>query len=269
MLVERAIAQSGWDFIGIDEARERWAAFRHANGRTGAAEGRVPLLTAPDGNVKFAKTEAAVYGLALAPSTVSGHNVCPFSTPACRAGCVAFAGKGEFPKVIEGRVLKTRFLVEDPSAFFTLLVHEIGAAWRKHGVKLRVRLNTFSDIRWEDVAPEIFEAFPTVRFYDYTKHPRMHRHAPANYHLTYSVSERVSDATLKLLWHAPGETSNSAVVFNTPRSQPLPLTFMGIPVIDGDKSDDRTRDPRGVIVGLRAKGRMRKSPMGMVREVAS
>ena len=265
MLVERAIAQSGWDFIGIDEARERWAAFRHANGRTGAAEGRVPLLTAPDGNVKFAKTEAAVYGLALAPSTVSGHNVCPFSTPACRAGCVAFAGKGEFPKVIEGRVLKTRFLVEDPSAFFTLLAHEIGVAWRKHGVRLRVRLNTFSDIRWEDVAPEIFEAFPTVRFYDYTKHPER-PNVPANYHVTYSASERTADAKLAV-WAAEGE--NVAVVFSTSRSQPLPMTYAGVRVIDGDKSDDRTRDPRGVIVGLRAKGRMRKNPMGMVREVAS
>ena len=269
MLVERAIAQSGWDFIALDEARQRWADFRHANGRHGNAEGRVKLLTAPDENVKFAKTETAVYGLALAQSTLSGHNTCPFSTPACRAGCVATAGMGRYDSVTAGRVLKTRFLVEDPSAFLTILAHEIGVAWRKHGVRLRVRLNTFSDIRWEDVAPEIFEAFPTVRFYDYTKYPRMHRgNLPANYHLTYSVSERVSDATLKLLWHAPGETSNSAVVFNVTRSQPLPLTYMGIPVIDGDKSDDRTRDPRGVIVGLRAKGRMRKNPMGMVREIA-
>jgi hypothetical protein len=48
---------------------------------------------------------------------------------------------------------------------------------------------------------------------------------------------------------------SAAVVFDTLRGAPLPATYTGITVIDGDKSDDRTMaSETGVIIGLRAKG---------------
>jgi hypothetical protein len=43
------------------------------------------------------------------------------------------------------------------------------------------------------------------------------------------------------------------VVFDTKRGQPLPSTYKGYTVIDGDKDDLRFLDPKGVIVGLRYK----------------
>ena len=50
-----------------------------------------------------------------------------------------------------------------------------------------------------------------------------------------------------------------AMPFTTRKGEALPefhvLAGQAWRVIDGDKSDDRTEDPRGVIVGLRAKGR--------------
>ena len=42
----------------------------------------------------------------------------------------------------------------------------------------------------------------------------------------------------------------------------LPETWNGRPVIDGDLSDLRFLDSRGVIVGLKAKGSARKAQVG-------
>ena len=48
---------------------------------------------------------------------------------------------------------------------------------------------------------------------------------------------------------------SAAVVFDTLRDKPLPATYAGIAVVDGDKSDDRTMASEvGVLIGLRAKG---------------
>lgn len=259
--VVRHLLETRWDFIALGEAKAQWAAHRAAHG---AAELCAPLLTAPGDNAKLNKTEKhgnVVFSLSLAQSDTSGHNTCRFSTPDCRRGCVSFAGKGELDSVQAGRIRRTTFLVDNPSAFFTLLFHEIERAWAKYGRALSVRLNTFSDIPWERVAPELFERFPAVTFYDYTKWATR-ADLPPNYTLTYSVSEFTADSSV-LLNTSHGE--NVAVIFNTKRGQDLPVKFMGVRVVDGDESDHRPSDPRGVIVGLRAKGRMRDGTYDMVR----
>lgn len=247
-----------------DEARAEWASYRVANGFGPIA----PLLTPPAWNTKLAKgTKIGVadYGLCLAPANLSGHNVCPFSTPDCRRGCVAFAGKGELPRVIAARVLKTRFLADHPSAFVTILRDEIKRAHDKHGDALAVRLNAFSDLRWERIAPWIFTMFADVQFYDYTKDWNRTLNLPLNYHLTLSVSERTKtgDAVAS---HAQG--SNLAIIFDTKKGHDLPESWFGIRVIDGDVNDARYLDPRCVVVGLRAKGRMRSGDFAMVRSGA-
>ena len=43
-------------------------------------------------------------------------------------------------------------------------------------------------------------------------------------------------------------------MFSTHRGDALPGTWHGFPVIDGDLHDCRFLDPKGVVVGLRAKG---------------
>jgi hypothetical protein len=55
---------------------------------------------------------------------------------------------------------------------------------------------------------------------------------------------------------------NVAVVFNE-----LPETYLGKPVINGDESDLRFLDPKGVIVGLKAKGKAIKDDSGFVVQV--
>ena len=44
----------------------------------------------------------------------------------------------------------------------------------------------------------------------------------------------------------------------------LPETFLGRPVINGDKDDLRFLDPKNVIVGLYAKGKAKKDTSGFV-----
>jgi hypothetical protein len=244
-------------------ARAAWRAFRVENGYGPDA----PLLSPPDSNVKLDKTQhadqyAVVYGLSLSPAGVSGYQVCRYRTAACEAGCVATSGKGGLPAVMAARSLKARFLVHNTSAFVSLLDAEIAAAKRKHGPDLAVRLNTFSDIPWERIVPWLFTVHSDVAFYDYTKWSG--RIPPPNYSLTRSCSERMSDAMVAELVTGG---QNVAVVFATARTRDLPTTWHGLRVIDGDKTDARHLDERGVVVGLRAKGTMRRNPMGMVRSI--
>jgi hypothetical protein len=137
------------------------------------------------------------------------------------------------------------------------------------GMRAAVRLNGTSDLVWESMRvdrdgvtyPNVMTAFPRVTFYDYTKRPGR-TNLPANYSLTVSLAE--SNDRLALAELESGR--NIAVVFRTAKGQPLPETFAGRPVVDGDVNDLRFMDPAGVVVGLRAKGRAKQDRSGFVRD---
>ena len=57
---------------------------------------------------------------------------------------------------------------------------------------------------------------------------------------------------------------NISAVFDTPKDQPLPATFHGVKVLDGDKSDIVMLYNRGAVLGLRAKGDAKKDSSGFV-----
>lgn len=57
---------------------------------------------------------------------------------------------------------------------------------------------------------------------------------------------------------------NVAIVFDTPKSAPLPDTYMGRKVIDGRTHDLRFLDPQGVWVGLSALGDGKKDTSGFI-----
>lgn len=237
-------------------AESLWSDTRRANGLN---PNPAHLLTPPDANPKFAKTtEAALFGLALAPAELAGVNVCAFSTAGCRKVCLNMSGKGPMPRIQAVRVARTRFLVDHPDAFACLLVAELRAARRKYP-KVAVRLNTFSDLRWELIAPWLFEQFADFQWADYTKYTR--RTTPANYTLTFSASERTTAAMMA----REAREHAVAVVFSTKKGQPLPETYQGLPVVDGDKTDARWLNGPGQIIGLRAKGLARADTSGFVR----
>ena len=192
----------------------------------------------------------------LAPSDASGvTNTCPSASRGCRRACLFTSGRGRMSNVMEARINKTKFFVNDQVVFMLQLKKEI-TAFIKKASKLDlipcVRLNGTSDIAWEDIkldGKNIMEHFPSLQFYDYTK--RLTRMVvwlaggmPDNYHLTFSRSESTSDKVVRDILKEGG---NVAVVY----ADELPASDFGfVEVINGDESDLRFRDKQGVIVGL-------------------
>jgi len=216
-------------------------------------------------NTKTLKGEALgyrTYIMHLAPSTLSGYQVCPMASLGCSTACLNLSGMGRFSNVQAARVAKTRHFFEDRAAFMQQLVREVRAAVKssqKVGLTPVFRLNGTSDIRWEmipvlgDALPtayaNIMMMFPQVQFYDYTKIPNR-RNVPANYHLTFSRSETNHQDVILSQY-------NVAVVFDV-----LPATYLGRTVIDGTETDLRFLDPQNVVVGLKANGKAKQDTSG-------
>lgn len=199
--------------------------------------------------------------LYLAPANSSGYQTCANASPGCIKACLNSAGRAAvFPAILRARKRKTRELFADREAFVQRLAKDIRALERQaHRKNLTpcVRVNGTSDLPW--LALRMAEQFPHVQFYDYTKHPKLWTRTRPNYHLTFSHSETNLADCLEVLAHG----GNVAVVFAVKRGQPLPETWHGYPVHDGDVSDLRFLDARGVI-GVRAKGKARKDCSGFV-----
>jgi hypothetical protein len=121
--------------------------------------------------------------------------------------------------------------------------------------KVAVRINGTSDI-CPSVFLELMNRLPEVSFYDYTKSEKNLIVTDAlkvpNYHLTFSYSGSVLN--YESCQKALGMGYNVAVVFGTKDPSRFPKTFMGYPVINGDETEYRPSDPKGVIVGLTVRG---------------
>lgn len=214
------------------------------------------------------------YILHLAPSDVSGYNTCPKATSGCKSACLNTAGrggmfkKGESTNVIqEARKRKTRMFFERRMDYMLALYQDIKLGIKQSkrlGLTPVFRLNGTSDISWEkyDMLPglNVFECFPDVQFYDYTKVLGRKVSGIPNYHLTFSAADG-NDLDVK---KAILQGLNVAVVFGIKKTQPMPETYNGLPVFNGDESDLRFLDPKGV-VGLYAKGKAKKDTSGFVK----
>lgn len=202
--------------------------------------------------------------LYLAPASISGRNVCPNSTAGCRAACLYTAGRGQMSSTQEARIRKTKLFFENRDSFMAQLfsdLHELRDRCERRGVKPAVRLNGTSDIDWQRIKYQgktVFDSFPDIVFYDYTKCKRVSKHT--NYHITHSYDERWTPEDAQALVN---QGQNVAVVFDdTP-----PAHWYGMPVHDGDSDDLRFLDPKGCIVGLKAKGQARYDTSGFVQHV--
>ena len=195
----------------------------------------------------------------------SSTKICPYQDIAkCKEPCLNTAGLGGVYKSIQdARKRKTDLFLNDRDTFMEYIIEDITKFVNycdKKGKLPAVRLNGTSDIQWETIkvnGKTLFEIFPTVQFYDYTKIPtRKTKHIP-NYHLTWSYSE----ANQKYADRFSDVEHNKAVVFNT---KTLPSFFKGLKVIDGDTHDMRFLDEDNVVVGLRAKGKAKTDTSGFV-----
>ena len=212
------------------------------------------LTTNNHKTIKGEKLGYITYIMYLSPFTDNskGINLCPHASVGCSKACLFKSGfGGMYDAVQEGRRNKTEWYLENRKEFMLQLVKEINSAVVKHKDKaiVTIRLNGTSDIRFEKIkvseGKNIFELFPDVQFYDYTKNPqRFKGDMPSNYHLTFSRSEENHDIAMKLL----SKGVNVAIVFKS-----VPETYEGYNVIVGDNDDLRFLDAKGVIVGLKYK----------------
>ncbi len=202
--------------------------------------------------------------LHLAPATLSGKETCPKRTAGCTAACLNTAGrggmfrKGENTNMIQqARIRKTKMFFEQRDAFMAQLEKDIKLGIKqaaKLGLTPVFRLNGTSDLAWEKYG--IIEKFPQVQFYDYTKVLGRKVAHLQNYHLTFSAADG-NDADVA---RAVAQGMNVAAVFDK-----LPSEYMGKTVINADEHDLRFLDPKGVIAGLKAKGKAKKDTSGFVR----
>jgi len=209
----------------------------------------------------------------LSPEKSSGYQVCPKASAGCIAACLNTAGRGAFDSTQRARKARTLRFFDNRDQFLKDVYREIEALGKKakrKGLVPVVRLNGTSDLPWEKfkldktLGKTIFEHFPDVQFYDYTKiHQRAVKFGkgemPDNYHITFSRAEDNDADAIKVL-EANG---NVAVVFR----QGLPAKWKGFDVINGDSNDLRFRDEPGTVVGLVAKGKGKKETSGFVVDV--
>ncbi len=203
--------------------------------------------------------------LHLAPADLSGKNTCPKATAGCKSACLNTAGrggmfkKGENTNVIQkARIRKTVQFFFDRDQFMKDLYHDIRKAIKfaeKQGLIPVFRLNGTSDLSWEKYTVgttdmNLFQLFPTVQFYDYTKVLGRKVSQYPNYHLTFSKADGNDADVAKALMQG---MSVVAVYDEIPA---------GVP--SADETDLRFLDPKGIMLGLKAKGRAKKDYSGFV-----
>ena len=195
----------------------------------------------------------------------------------CIDACLYTAGRGKFSNVQTARQRKAQWFYKDRQGFLAQLIIDIDKFrnyCQKRGIQPCVRLNGTTDIRWELQKymgeKNVFEIFPDVQFYDYTKIANRKVKDIPNYHLTWSYSN-ANPEYAKLLDKAMEQGMNAAVVFRSNFIKVVPKCWhkwKGYPVIDGDSDDLRFLDPKGGhIVALYAKGDAKKDRSGFVQEV--
>ena len=202
--------------------------------------------------------------LHLAPADLSGRETCPKRTAGCTAACLNTAGRGGMFKrgettnmIQKARIRKTQYFFNNRAEFMADLANDIKKAIRfaeRKGLTPVFRLNGTSDLSWEkyDVVEgfNIFEMFPQVQFYDYTKVLGRKVAQYPNYHLTFSKADgNDSDVAEALLQGM----SVVAVYDKIPE---------GVP--SADETDLRFLDPKGIMLGLKAKGPAKKDYSGFV-----
>ena len=222
------------------------------------------------GDAKTVKGNGSGYLTAImymTPYKTLGRNLCPMAeTAGCLDGCLNTAGRGAMNSVQKGRARKAEWFIKDQAGFMAQLIKDcirFVAYCDKRGIKPAIRLNGTTDVRWELIKHDglnLFEIFPDIMFYDYTKIANRPLDIP-NYKLTFSYSE-ASAAYEKQCEIALKRGMNIAVVFRDKES--IPESFLGFPTIDGDKTDLRFLDPAQSIVALYAKGKARKDQSGFV-----
>lgn len=227
------------------------------------------LLSKGTSNAKTAKNILETHILYLSPYTQNskGVNVCPKASKGCLESCLFTAGRGAFNSIKQARTNRTELYLSNRQLFCEMLAKELTALNKKaqkQGAKIAIRLNGTSDLDLIHIINfrmgiDILNDFEHLEFYDYTKIlGKVEKYAGTRYKLTFSRAEdNEAEAKKALMYGVP-----VSVVFH--HKNELPKTYLGTPVIDGDKADDLMLDSGAVILGLKAKGKAKKDKTGFV-----
>ena len=189
---------------------------------------------------------------------LKGYNACPGATDACIVACVGSrTGQGALPSSRIARIGRTLAMWYDSERFNALLDCEIASEAMRaavFGVKLAFRFNVATD-HWQ-LANECAERHPNVTFYDYSAIPNAVR---SNGKVRRVYSRKDGKARHKQALAMLSAGYGVAVVFDVDArtKAPLPKTWQGVPVIDGDTNDLwflRAPKTGAFVVGLRVKG---------------
>lgn len=199
------------------------------------------------------------YCIYLAPSNMSGHNVCP-NDKWCKQFCLNGSGHNkadiiahgiEHSKINQARIKKAKLFFENRRLFMEIVVREIIRAQKhaqKNNMGFAVRINGTSDLNIESFIYQgvnLLQLFPEIQFYDYTKCsgylsiPQRYD----NYDVTFSFDGHNWDKCNKYLQN----NGKVAIVF---MGNKLPKKFNGYDVIDANHDDMRFLNPNGTIMGL-------------------
>lgn len=227
------------------------------------------LLTSGDDSAKLVKGETSIYSMSMPQHKLwinrdtgkcvrelpTGSladwlyvgNVCPFAD-GCVETCIANTGRLGMGQTIKRAWVRVLWST-NKALFLELLALELskldGKA-RKVDGDIAVRLNLSSDVKWERYVD--MSKYGAIRFYDYTK-ARTRSDVASNYDITFSVTRRQSVADMTA---AVAVGRRLAVVVPT-KADAAATTFAGLPAVSGDVSDERFKDPAGVVVLLYVK----------------
>ncbi len=222
------------------------------------------LLSKGNSNAKTIKNEINTFIMYLMPYNQNSKNIniCAKASKGCANACLAFSGMASvYPTILESRKNKTEYFLHEKSNFIKQLAKEIKAKYntaKRKGEKVAFRLNGTSDLDFiymlkKYAQLDILDLKDHAVFYDYTKilgKVKKYK-GHENYFLTFSRAEDNEKEALEAL--AIG--ANVSAVF----ANKLPKQYKGFKVIDGDKSDDIMIKSKGVILGLKAKGKAAKA----------
>jgi hypothetical protein len=224
------------------------------------------LLSAGMTNSKTAKNTLDTFILYLSPYNQNsfGINICPKASAGCIASCLFTAGRGRFSNVIHARQNRTEFFMKDKKDFLNMLKNELIKISKNavlKGQKIAIRLNGTSDLDFIGLIKyhlnfNILD-LPNLIYYDYTKiYGKALKYKDCeNYFVTLSLAE---NSDLNIIKKALNEGINVSAVFKNE----MPGSLLGFPVIDGDKTDIEMINNKGVILGLKAKGKAKKDTTG-------
>lgn len=247
------------------------------------------ILAKPESNPKVAKNgkivDVMTAPMHLAPSWLSGFNVCPQASAGCIAACLHTAGNPAYMSQKEtSRITKTQAYFKQRAAFLAVLVFEMIAhrtKWTAQGYDVAYRLNATSDLPFERRTVivdghivNIMSMFSDCVFYDYTAITKRavawaSGKMPQNYHITFSKKEDNDSDVLDVLTAGGNVAAVASLeIYKTSMvSRRVTIAGQSFTCIDGDAHDYRPADDTGVVVLLKAKGDAKTDTSGFVIRV--